>query len=84
MITLDAVQMQTPEQAHEYLKNRLALPEYYGKNLDALYDCLTQCAALEVEFVNLELAQESYFSRVLAVFQEAREENPKISIFFRL
>lgn len=27
--------------SHEYLKEKLRFPDYYGKNLDALYDCLT-------------------------------------------
>ena len=26
---------------HDYLKRKLGLPDYYGGNLDALYDCLT-------------------------------------------
>ncbi len=30
------------EQLHELLAGRLALPEWYGKNLDALFDCLTE------------------------------------------
>ena len=29
------------EEVHSYLKEKFAFPEYYGKNLDALYDCLT-------------------------------------------
>ena len=27
---------------HEYLKKELNFPEYYGKNLDALFDLLTE------------------------------------------
>ena len=26
---------------HDYLIKKLDLPDYYGRNLDALYDCLT-------------------------------------------
>ena len=29
------------KEGHEYLKKALNLPDHYGKNLDALYDCLT-------------------------------------------
>jgi len=39
--TLDLSPVQTKEQLHDLLKDALRLPEHYGKNLDALWDCLT-------------------------------------------
>ncbi|MBR1554813.1 MAG: barstar family protein, partial [Oscillospiraceae bacterium] len=39
---LDGNQMQNPVQAHAYLKENLNLPEHYGMNADALFDCLTE------------------------------------------
>lgn len=30
------------EESHDYLKKVFNFPDYYGKNLDALYDCLTE------------------------------------------
>ena len=41
MITLNGEKLLTREQAFPYLKDALALPDYFGNNLDALYDCLT-------------------------------------------
>lgn len=82
MITLDATMLRERLPAHDYLKEALALPDYYGKNLDALYDCLTELDETEIQFVNLDAAGDSYFSRVLSVFQEAREENPRLHLFF--
>ena len=40
-ITLDFKDLYTPRQMHEYIAQMLEFPEYYGKNLDALHDCLT-------------------------------------------
>ena len=82
MITLDAAMLRERLPAHDYLKEALALPDYYGKNLDALYDCLTELGETEIQFVNLDAAGDSYFSRVLDLFQEAREENPRLHLFF--
>ncbi len=39
-IVLDARRFKGRSRAHAYLKEALRLPDYYGKNLDALYDCL--------------------------------------------
>ena len=80
MIVLDAANMTEKNAAHDYLKKALALPDYYGNNLDALYDCLTELDETELRFVNLDTAGDSYFAKVLSVFREAQEENPRLQI----
>ena len=82
MIILDATTLRERLPAHDYLKEALALPDYYGRNLDALYDCLTELGETEIQFVNLDAAEGSYFSRVLDLFQEAREENPRLHLSY--
>jgi len=67
------------ELAHEYLQEELELPEYYGKNLDALYDCLTSFS--DVEFAIFE--QDSlYWRKVKKVFLQAAKVNEKIAVTF--
>ena len=83
MIILDTRKLQEKEAAHRYLKQMLNLPEYYGCNLDALYDCLTELDTTALRFVNLD-ATESYFSKLLPVFQEAQENNPRLKIDYDL
>ena len=34
----------TRREIHEYIAEKMDFPEYYGHNLDALYDCLTDIA----------------------------------------
>lgn len=41
-VTLALARMQSIRQLHKYLRTELELPDYYGENLDALYDCLTE------------------------------------------
>lgn len=40
-IRLNGAVMADKAAAHAYLKRKLALPGYYGNNLDALWDCLS-------------------------------------------
>ncbi len=42
IVILDAKKMLEKEKMHEYFANKFDLPEYYGKNLDALFDCLCE------------------------------------------
>ena len=39
------------KQGHDYLIEVLNLPDYYGKNLDALYDWLCEMS-LEIQLIN--------------------------------
>lgn len=41
MITINGNRMTSMEEAHLHLKKTCRFPDYYGKNLDALYDMLS-------------------------------------------
>ena len=41
-VSLDAKKMVEKEKMHEYLAKKFDLPEHYGRNLDALFDCLCE------------------------------------------
>lgn len=45
--TLDANNMLSLDAAYEELENVLELPEYFGRNLDALEECLSDLADRE-------------------------------------
>ncbi len=81
-ITLEGKFLEIKEQAHPYLKEMLGLPEYYGENLDALYDCLTEMSNLEIH-IKTGAVRTAYLDRVLHVFEEAAEENDGIKVEIR-
>ena len=39
-VSLDFSHVKTYRELHEYFKTVFSLPDYYGRNLDALWDCL--------------------------------------------
>ncbi|MBQ4347538.1 MAG: barstar family protein [Firmicutes bacterium] len=69
---------------HEYLKDKLALPDYYGKNLDALYDLLTEpgfSTQITICFKkDMELQLGSYGRALLDTLLDAAQKNPSFSV----
>ena len=64
---------------HQYIKKKMKFPDYYGKNLDALYDCLTDIAddtAIDIRYdENNELHK-----HILSVFSDAVAQNTHLAI----
>ena len=84
---LNARKMTTREQAQAHLKERLHLPDWYGKNLDALHDCLggiNEPTRIILRFsAVLEKALGEYGRSILRILQQAAEENWNISLTIR-
>lgn len=84
-ILLDFKVTKTPEQVQEYLALEFDFPEYYGKNLDSLYDCLVDIC--EDTCVGMFEPDEDhgirdYLQKVKWVFRDAEEENPHLCVIF--
>ena len=67
---LDGKKMVSREETHAYLKEIFGFPEYYGKNLDALHDCLTDLEDVEIMITAPE-EDGAIFQRILRVFKSA-------------
>lgn len=87
IITLDIEKMRSLPMLHKYLHTALALPEYYGANLDALYDCLTEIAEPTELVVPQKVADEAYLGwygqQFLQVLQDAAAANDALTITLR-
>lgn len=64
---------------HKILKDKLELPDYYGENLDALWDCLTGWVSLplkivwkDYEYIKRQLRGST--DELLQLFLEAKNE----------
>ena len=69
-LTLDLRTLANPAAIQEYLTEALSFPDYYGKNLDALYDCLTEISC-EIELVNASFVDKD----IIDTFKDAACEN---------
>lgn len=83
-VTLNGKAMVDRPAAHSHLADQLDLPTYYGRNLDALYDVLTDIGEdtqiiLEAPAAVIENLGK-YGEALLATMQEAAEENPHLTI----
>ena len=79
-VVLDALRLQRKDEAHKYLCEALNFPEYYGENLDALHDCLTELDDVQVEFMNADKVSGGYFAKVMNVFRDSADENSGLKI----
>ena len=69
------------EWKHEYLKMLFGFPEYYGNNLDALYDCLGDLPDTEIHIRHMEDVDE-FSLQVLRVFDEVSEDFENIHVTY--
>ncbi len=74
------------EGLHELLAQKLPLPDYYGKNLDALYDCLVDPhERWNIRFTGCEQAEQAlgdYFSGLKESFSDAQELTDSVQATF--
>lgn len=83
-VILDGRAMTDRSAAHSHLAQRLDLPAYYGRNLDALYDVLTEIGT-DTELILEDPAAVidhlgKYGEALLSAMQEAAEENLHLTI----
>lgn len=82
-ITLEGQRMLTRENAHAELARAFKFPAHYGKNLDALYDFLTEIDTTECVFQHSEdmvEALEPYGLKLLQTLIEASIKNPNFKL----
>lgn len=81
---IDGSAIETREALHDALRAQLALPDYYGGTLDALYDCLTDVREdTELRVLHAAALEERlglYVGVMRRMLTDACEENPRLRL----
>ena len=81
-IIIDAGDMRDRDSLHLVMKEALNLPEHYGRNLDALWDCMMEIRPAELYLRNaklLEALPEGYGRKLIGLLEQAGEERKDFS-----
>lgn len=68
IIPLDASNFTDKERSHEYLASALRFPAYYGRNLDALADMLSELPRDVGVIFNATADYGDYFENIIETF----------------
>lgn len=83
-VYLNGSEFESPQEVHEFLARELDFPEYYGGNLSALYDVLTDISDDTRIVVNLSGVEDDELldtlERMVEVMTDAADENEYLEI----
>ena len=82
---LDGENFITKEDAYEYIKSVFDFPDYFGNNLDALWDSLRDLGEVQIVIINAESIRENleeYGYDILDVFEDLNKfEDVEVEIY---
>ncbi len=81
-VQLSAAAWRTPRDVHDALAKALCFPDYYGHNLDALHDCLTDLTDTQLVIEDCARAAEQVenWPGFLQVFFDSAAQNRGLQI----
>ena len=85
-VVLDFSGIKTYWELHEYLKKVFQFPDYYGRNMDALWDCLYCCydSNTTIQLRNLNEIPEALREEINIMLELFWELNEKDGVIIRL
>lgn len=79
-ITIDCTEIDSMAALHDVLARELGFPGWYGRNLDALHDCLSAiCEETQLTFLNFS-ALPFPTAGLLRVLRDSESGNPQLEI----
>lgn len=81
-VVLNCELLRDKERAHDYLARALHFPDYYGRNLDALYDCLGELGPCTLVLTGAEALrrEHGYGEKLLDVLADAARDVPSLQL----
>ncbi|MDO4273412.1 MAG: barstar family protein [Eubacteriales bacterium] len=83
-VYLNGRDFESPEEVHEFLAKELEFPAYYGRNLSALYDVLTDISDDTRIVIDLSGVEDDtmldMLERMVEVMTDAADENEYLEI----
>lgn len=81
-VELNGKRMTSETSATEYLFDMFEFPEYYGEDLEAIYDALSDITEeTRVQIINREYMENSSFgSRLIWIFEDAASDNDRLTL----
>ncbi|MBQ7416318.1 MAG: barstar family protein [Oscillospiraceae bacterium] len=79
---IDFSTVESARDFHQVLAQTLGFPEWYGHNLDALYDCLTELEAPVRLVLEHWDAAVPFAEGFCGVFQDVQAEYPDFAVIF--
>lgn len=75
-INIDFSDLENMSDFYEILKQELSLPNYFGENLDALFDVISGDVELplHIHFINMNLEQLENFSSLIDTMKDLERE----------
>lgn len=85
-ITVDCRNFVSRSDLHQAFAQALSFPDWYGNNLDALYDQLTSIGAETalrlLHWAEAEAAMGRYATCARRAIEDAAQQNPKLTVLF--
>ncbi len=86
-VILHGNSIKTISDFHKTIKKQLNFPDYYGENLDALWDCI-RCINIPCKLVWLDYKTSQnnlgpYFQEICQIFNEAQVEQQNFRVEYR-
>ena len=80
-IVIDCKAITNKNTLYDILKKKLQLPDYFGRNLDALWECIADKdinLPVKIELKNSnhikEILGDDFYNNLISVFKDAQEE----------